>query len=286
MRMGATVDTNGFNVTLSGNLLAGAGSGGTDQAGQPLTLTLSGANTYLGETIVNAGSLAYGANNVIASGGITVSGGTLALGAYSDTVGAVTLDDGNINRHGNAYKVPSGFTVRSGSIDAAIAGNVGLVKNDAGLVSLSGIDTYTGNTIVNAGTLEQASTGSMSFDINTIGASTKILGTGKLVLNGKLVFDVSDAATGSWNVVSASTLNESYGDSFGVMFAIGSTTVSATETAPNSGVWTYSNEALGRATFTESTGVLSITTIPEPGAITMVITGLIGLIAYAWRRRK
>ena len=56
------------------------------------SLTLSGANTYSGGTIVNAGTLTLGASNVLAdAGAVTVTGGTFALGANSDTVGAVQL---------------------------------------------------------------------------------------------------------------------------------------------------------------------------------------------------
>ncbi|WP_114652553.1 autotransporter-associated beta strand repeat-containing protein [Polynucleobacter necessarius] len=52
------------------------------------TLTLSGPNTYTGTTSVSAGTLALGASNVIAdASAVTVNGGTLALGSYSDTVG-------------------------------------------------------------------------------------------------------------------------------------------------------------------------------------------------------
>ena len=40
---------------------------------------------------MNAGTLAYGVDNAILSGGITVTGGTLNIGNYSDMVGTVTL---------------------------------------------------------------------------------------------------------------------------------------------------------------------------------------------------
>ncbi len=54
------------------------------------TFTLSGANTYTGLTTVNVGTLAYGVNDALSNGAVTVNGGTLALGGFSDTVGAVT----------------------------------------------------------------------------------------------------------------------------------------------------------------------------------------------------
>ncbi len=61
------------------------------------TVTLSGANTYTGLTDVQAGTLALGANNVFANAStIKVSGGTLSLGGFDDTVAGVQLTSGSI----------------------------------------------------------------------------------------------------------------------------------------------------------------------------------------------
>lgn len=53
---------------------------------------LGSANTFTGLTTISAGTLAYGVSDALSSGGITINGGTLDLGAdHSDTVGTVTL---------------------------------------------------------------------------------------------------------------------------------------------------------------------------------------------------
>ena len=52
----ATIDTNGFDVTLSGNLIGGAGSGTLTETGGG-TLTLSGSSTFTGGTVVSSGKL-------------------------------------------------------------------------------------------------------------------------------------------------------------------------------------------------------------------------------------
>ena len=77
------------NISLSG--VIGGANGFTKTGGG--TLTLSGANTYAGTTIVNAGTLALGASGVIAdASALTLAGGTLAQGAgFTETLGALNL---------------------------------------------------------------------------------------------------------------------------------------------------------------------------------------------------
>ncbi len=56
------------------------------------TLVFSGANTFIGTTTVNAGMLALGANNTLDTDNpIVLNGGTLAPGAFTNTVGTLTL---------------------------------------------------------------------------------------------------------------------------------------------------------------------------------------------------
>lgn len=116
------------------------------------TLTLSGANTYTGTTTVSAGTLAYGITNALSSGGVTVSGGTLDIGAFSDTVGAVTLTSGNITGSTGVLTGTS-YAMQSGTVGAILGGTGALTKTTSGTVTLSGANTYTGVTSVLAGTL-------------------------------------------------------------------------------------------------------------------------------------
>jgi autotransporter-associated beta strand protein len=76
-------------MTISG-IISGAGNFTKSGAG---TMILSGANTYTGKTTVSAGILQLGAVNTIAtSTGVTLSGGTLSPGGFSQSIsGALTL---------------------------------------------------------------------------------------------------------------------------------------------------------------------------------------------------
>ncbi len=109
--------------------------------------------------------------------------------------------------------------------------------------------------------------------------STQFLGTGSLVLDGTLAFDLSGVtAYGVWDIVSSS-LATTYDDDFAVTF----NGYDAMETLL--GVWSLGN-ASGVAIFYESTGELSILDVPEPSVLTLLAIGLFGLIACAWRTRR
>lgn len=116
------------------------------------TLTLTGQNTLAGTTVVKEGTLAYGTDNALGTGAVTVTGGTLAIGSYSDAVGIVTLSGGAITGTGGVLTGDS-YAVESGTVSAILAGTGTLTKSGAGVVTLSGSNTYSGGTTVSAGTL-------------------------------------------------------------------------------------------------------------------------------------
>jgi autotransporter-associated beta strand protein len=134
------------NPSATGGSLVKVGTG---------TLTLSGANTYTGGTVVRTGKLQVsGAGSIGAtSGSIMVArAGTLDLGTTTQTQnGGVTLRGGTIQ---NGTLVSSGiFEMRAGTVSAALAGAGNLSKTTARPVTLSGSNTYSGTTTVDAGLL-------------------------------------------------------------------------------------------------------------------------------------
>jgi autotransporter-associated beta strand protein len=75
------------DTTVSG-VISGAGSLIKDGSG---TLMLSGTNTYSGETIIDGGKLALGGHNVLNGKTVTLNGGTLDAGTYTNTLSTLTV---------------------------------------------------------------------------------------------------------------------------------------------------------------------------------------------------
>ncbi len=137
----------------------------------PGTLIVSGANLNTGTTTVLAGTFKYGAANVILTGALTVTNGTLDLNSYSDSVGTVTLTNGGqiIDSAGTTGVLTSTATyaLQSGKVSAKLGSAVaaGISKTTTDRVILSGDNTFTSTSIaLSAGKLNLQSN-------NALGAS-------------------------------------------------------------------------------------------------------------------
>jgi autotransporter-associated beta strand protein len=151
------------------------------------TLTYNFPNTYTGLTTINAGTLAFGCDNATMSGGITVNGGTLDIGTYSDMQGTITLGTlagGSGTISGSTGMLSSAtWTVYAGTISAKIGGDGGaLTKSTPGTVTLSGANEFTGATTVSAGILKLQNSAALGtvdgVTTLTSGASIQIDGNG------------------------------------------------------------------------------------------------------------
>ncbi len=160
-------DTTNYAGVISGSgSLAKFGTGG---------LTLSGANTYTGLTQVSGGTLHLGANDVIANASIVsvASGATFDLAGFSDTIGGLT-GAGTVALGAGRLTIDQATnTVFSGPI----FGTGGITKLGLGLLNLTGVSTYTGTTLVNAGTL--AVNGSLASAV-TVNAGGTLAGSGSV----------------------------------------------------------------------------------------------------------
>jgi autotransporter-associated beta strand protein len=154
-----TVGGNQTSTIFSGVIQDGGGFGG---AGGSLTkvgtgtLTLTGANTYTGITTINAGVLSISSDanlgtvptsdNYLANQ-LTFNSGTLQVTASFDLDAnrGITLLSG-----GGTIRVTAANIL---SYDGVITGAGSLTKTDTGTLVLSGMNTYTGSTIVDAGSL-------------------------------------------------------------------------------------------------------------------------------------
>ena len=157
------------------------------------TVTLTGANTYGGGTTVTDGTLTLTgvAATLGASGGSLVVdanySGTaiLSLGTASPTVGTVSLLNGGQITSSTGTLTGTAFNVESGSITAKLAGSGSLTKANTGTVTISGTNSYTGLTQVNAGVLQFTKVASLPGQ-TTVG-QIRVAGGATLGLNLSLI---------------------------------------------------------------------------------------------------
>ncbi|WP_438479957.1 beta strand repeat-containing protein [Oleiharenicola lentus] len=154
-----------------------SGSGNVLKTGDG-TLTLAGNNTHSGGTTLSAGTLGLGGNSVLGSGVLTIYGGgiravnaerTIAnttIFAGNFTLGRATNFSGPISLTNNIIITSANPDTSSGStstLSGIISGNYGLTfaegTNPIGAIIISGKNTYTGGTTINAGTVIAAATG-------------------------------------------------------------------------------------------------------------------------------
>ncbi len=136
---GAIIDTQAFNIGINQTL---TGPGALTKLGSGV-LTLMGTNSYAGGTTISAGTL-QGDTNSIPSGSV-LDNGTLI---FNQTF--------------------------NGTFAGSISGGGSLVKEESGLVALTEINSYTGGTVISAGTLQG--------DTNSI-PSGSVLDNGTLIFN-------------------------------------------------------------------------------------------------------
>ncbi|BDU21916.1 hypothetical protein DYGSA30_33730 [Dyella sp. GSA-30] len=162
------------NFTLSGVL---SGTGGLTQSGSGI-LSLTGANTYTGGTIVSAGTLALsGGGSLLPTGSMNLSGATsrfdISAAAADTTLGSLTGVAGSQVALG-AHNLTVGGAA-STTFAGAITGTGGVVKQGAGTLTLSGVNTYSGGTNINAGILALSGGGALAANgAVTIGATSAL----------------------------------------------------------------------------------------------------------------
>ncbi|MHC5232970.1 autotransporter outer membrane beta-barrel domain-containing protein [Brucella sp. LJL56] len=158
----ARTTTSSFDNVISGD-------GGVLKTGSG-TVTLSGSNTYKGDTEIDGGILSISSdrnlgNNVAGNGTIGAlifDGGALQLGASFDSARQVKLkSSATIDTHGF-----------DSTFSGLFSGSGKLTKTGAGTLTLAGINTYTGGMEITEGVL------SISADTN-LGATA-----GGLIFNG------------------------------------------------------------------------------------------------------
>jgi autotransporter-associated beta strand protein len=235
---GATLDVNGFDtnapdlsgggtVTNNGATLATltvATSGVTDFSGTlqdgaagalalnkiggiGSILTLSGTNTYSGTTTITVGTLKGGAANAFSANSATTIGasGILDLGGFDQAIGSLAGSGTVTNSGATAATLTTNGDNTSTSYDGIIedgAAATGLTKAGTGILTLTGANTYTSATAVNAGTL--IVNGSIVSPLTTVNAGGILGGTGTVggvTVNSGGIFTPGSGTPGTFTTV-------------------------------------------------------------------------------------
>ena len=289
VEIGTLTQRNGFNEFLDksgpGTLYVNSLVGPDTFHGRVFagTMVVTYGGNLLNNVTVNAGATlrtgGLAANGVIHNGGALTINGTLNLASgvnedvgnltgagvitnqgIAGTTSTIALRSSNNSTFSGVIK--DGPDGGAGSLRVGLAATSGSLSTAAGKLTITGAQTYTGNTVIGQTTglvsLELSSTSSMMFKIGANGVNTKIVGafpqvSGTTVLNGTFNIDLTSASrvhNNSWTLVDVTNLRETYGSSFKLASPF-------SKIAP--GIWTY-NDGLspsGLWTFTEATGVLA-----------------------------
>ena len=152
-----------FAGTIGGNLVIIQNGSQTE--------TLSGSNSYTGGTVVNSGTLVLSNNYALGAvtNPLTLNGGTLAVGSNNITTGLLGI--GNASISGNGTLTPSGINATNSSaitIANSLAGSGTFTQNGAGATTLSGSNSYTGGTVINAGQITVGNTYALGATTNSL----------------------------------------------------------------------------------------------------------------------
>ena len=201
----SSINTTG-QISISGVI---SGTGGITKIGAE-KLVLSGNNSYSGITTISTGMLQLGGSGSGSNGPLGATGGTTSLtsGACLDlngytlvTAESLALNGTGISSGGaliNSSSTPASWsgTVTLGSastigttgqitIGGVVSGGYDLTKIGGNVLVLSGSNTYTGNTLINQGTVKLGANGSGSNGpLGTIAGTTTVNDGACLDLNG------------------------------------------------------------------------------------------------------
>ncbi|MGA2035853.1 MAG: autotransporter-associated beta strand repeat-containing protein, partial [Thermoguttaceae bacterium] len=160
--------------TFSGGVIAGSCTVTLSGSG---SVTFNNSNTYTGATLISAGTLQLGNANALQDSTVTLNAlngltfahgvGTFNLGGLAGT-GSLALNDtsnGAINLQVGGDGASTSF---AGNITA---GSGSLTKVGSGMLTLSGVNSYTGATSISAGTLSATADSALGSTVALPGVS-------------------------------------------------------------------------------------------------------------------
>nr|WP_255263533.1 autotransporter-associated beta strand repeat-containing protein [Pseudomonas aegrilactucae] len=194
------------NLALTGVI---SGAGGLVKSGTG-DLTLSGNNTYQGDTLLGAGTLIVGSDSALGVGTLRTSTSTTLDASTAVVLGNALDIVGNLNIGGTADL----------TLDGVITGPGDLTKSGAATLTLNASNLYAGETLLTAGTLVLGNNNALGSGVLSVtGASTLSSGDSAVVVNSRIGlnanltvdgsndFGLSGAISGNGQLIKAGTGN-------------------------------------------------------------------------------
>ncbi|WNJ88945.1 autotransporter-associated beta strand repeat-containing protein [Bosea sp. 685] len=181
---GSVTFNQSFNTNVASKI---TGDGAVIQNGTG-TLTLSGINNYSGGTTISGGTLAITNVLSVSSELITLDGGTFqaaAAGLYMTNAVAINTTNGTVDTQAN--------TLTLARIIADGNGSGALSKSGSGRLVLGGVNTYSGLTSINEGTLALGVVGACNGFFCFPDAFGSVAASSGVVIAAGAVFDLSNA---------------------------------------------------------------------------------------------
>ncbi len=299
----AAQNTNGTVMTVNGDLTITNTASSIAQSGLDYTpISLRAGTTSAGAQLILKGNVVFNGNST--------NGNSTVIDAQAGTnLGVVQLDGAR------TFTIGDGAASLDLKITAALTNNGitegGIVKTGLGTLALTGVNTYTGATVIDQGRIVLADSGAINagsaltvgagaiLDASSQGAytfstaTTTTLGVGATGAglikaaaatfeNASLTFDFGAAETllAAYQVLDISGLGT--GD-FGSVTATGAN-ISGTFNNDGSGNWTLTVAGYDLV-FSQSLGTLTTGAIPEPSTVGAIV-GALALVAAAGRRKR
>jgi autotransporter-associated beta strand protein len=241
----------------------------TNKTGLTTNYNLNGGVLRTGQLILGNNSTLYANSGTFqARGGITTITGT--------SNGQIILQQGGLTVDTNGNTLNENIALQHDSTGVAKDG--GLTKIGNGTLLLAAANSYTGDTIVSAGTLQTGALG-------TFGAGNVSIADGATLTLGNNV-SINNLSTLSFGHGSTINLNFSGTETIGSLFDLTAGSLISNLTVGQSYNAATLNSLLGVTTF-NGTGSLIITSIPEPSTWVLLAfgAGLLGTVGFMRRRR-